>query len=43
MGEIYRAETSNVIAAILRQDPEGAASAQLRKVERLNKLIQAGS
>ena len=43
MGEIYRAETSNVIAAILRQDPEGAAAAQLRKVERLNKLIQAGS
>jgi DNA-binding FadR family transcriptional regulator len=41
VGEIYRAETLNVIAAILRQDPVGAASAQRLKVERLNKLIQA--
>jgi DNA-binding FadR family transcriptional regulator len=43
VGEIYRAETLNVIAAILRQDPAGAASAQCVKVERLNKLILAGS
>lgn len=43
VGEIYRAETLNVIAAILRQDPEGAASAQSLKVERLNMLIQPGN
>ena len=39
VGEIYRAETLKVIAAILRQDPEEAASAQCLKVERLHKLI----
>jgi DNA-binding FadR family transcriptional regulator len=42
VGEIYRAETLDVIAAILRQDPAGAAAAQCGKVERLHKLIFAG-
>ena len=41
VGEVYRAETLKVIAAILRQDPDGAAAAQCLKVERLNKLIWA--